>query len=68
MSVDQKVVMESLISQRKEVNDAIIELQNRLESARAQFLKLTGAIEVLEEINKEESSDTPDETDVEPAE
>lgn len=56
MSLNQNVVLENLISQRKEVNDAIGELQQRLESARTQFLKLSGAIEVLEELNKEEES------------
>lgn len=54
MSLDQKQVLENLINQRKELEGAIGQLQGKLEQARTQYLKVSGAIDVLEQLNQPE--------------
>ena len=56
--IDQKEVLENLISQRNEVEQKITELQNTLEQGRTQYLKLTGAIDVLQQLLAEEETTT----------
>ena len=56
--IDQKEVLENLISQRKEVEQKVNELQNTIEQGRSQYLKLTGAIDVLQQLLAEEEKPT----------
>lgn len=62
MSLDQKEVLQNLITQRNDVEDAINKLQGQLEQGRTQYLKLSGAIDVLSQLLKEE---VPEEVDSE---
>ena len=55
MSLDQTEVLSNLIKQRQELEGAITKLQGQLEQARQQYLKLTGAIDVLQQLTEEES-------------
>ena len=52
----QKEALENLISQRTEIEKKIVELQNTLEQGRSQYLKVTGAIDVLEQLISEETT------------
>ena len=52
----QKEALENLISQRTEIEKKIVELQNTLEQGRSQYLKVTGAIDVLEQLVAEETT------------
>ena len=52
----QKEALENLISQRTEIEKKIIELQNTLEQGKSQYLKVTGAIDVLEQLIAEETT------------
>ena len=55
MSLDQTEVLSNLIKQRTEIESAITKLQGQLEQAKQQYLKLTGAIDVLQQLTEEES-------------
>ena len=55
MSLDQTEVLSNLIKQRTEIEGAITKLQGQLEQAKQQYLKLTGAIDVLQQLTEEES-------------
>jgi len=59
----QKEALENLISQRTEIEKKIVELQNTLEQGRAQYLKVTGAIDVLEQLVAEETTTEEVETE-----
>jgi hypothetical protein len=63
MSLDQKEVLENLISQRKELEGSIGQLQGQLEQSRTQYLKVSGAIDVLSQLieSEEEVSKTEEE-------
>ena len=50
MALDNKEVLENLTTQQKELYNAIQELSGRLENTRAQYLKVSGAVEVLQQI------------------
>ena len=52
----QKEALENLISQRTEIEKKIVELQNTLEQGKSQYLKVTGAIDVLEQLIAEETT------------
>ena len=52
----QKEALENLISQRTEIEKKIVELQNTLEQGRSQYLKVTGAIDVLQQLLAEEET------------
>ena len=56
--VDQKEVLQNLISQRNDLQQKIADLQNSLEQGRSQYLKLTGAIDVLQQLIAEEETTT----------
>ena len=64
----QKEALENLISQRTEIEKKIVELQNTLEQGRAQYLKVTGAIDVLEQLVAEETTTEEVETTTEEVE
>ena len=64
----QKEALENLISQRTEIEKKIVELQNTLEQGRAQYLKVTGAIDVLEQLVAEETTTEEAETTTEEVE
>ena len=59
----QKEALENLISQRTEIEKKIVELQNTLEQGRSQYLKVTGAIDVLEQLIAEETTTEEVETE-----
>ena len=48
--IDQREVLQNLISQRNDLQQKIADLQNNLEQGRSQYLKLTGAIDVLQQL------------------
>ena len=50
MALDNKEVLENLTTQQKDLYNAIQELSNRLETTRTQYLKVSGAVEVLQQI------------------
>lgn len=54
MSLDQGEVLQNLLSQRTELEKGMAQLQNQLEAARAQYLKVSGAIDVLEQLTASE--------------
>ena len=60
MSLDQGEVLQNLIKQRKELEGAIGQLQGQLEGAKTQYLKLTGAIDVLTQLNPPEVPEVPE--------
>ena len=63
MALDNKEVLENLTKQQKDLYDAIQELSGRLENTRAQYLKVSGAVEVLQQIESESevTEETPEE-------
>ena len=61
MSLSNAEVLEGLKTQQKELETAINTLSGQLETARTQYLKVSGAIDVLSQI---EQSNTPVETEV----
>ncbi len=61
MSLSNAEVLEGLKTQQKELETAINTLSGQLETARTQYLKVSGAIDVLSQI---EESNTPVETEV----
>ena len=52
----KKEALENLISQRTEIEKKVIELQNTLEQGKSQYLKVIGAIDVLEQLIAEETT------------
>jgi len=52
MALDNATVLENLIKQRTE-------LETQLETGREMYLKITGAIEVVEQLVKSTEEDTP---------
>ncbi len=61
MSLSNAEVLEGLKTQQKELETAINTLSGQLETARTQYLKVSGAIDVLSQI---EESNAPVETEV----
>jgi len=57
MALDNAVVLENLVKQRTE-------LEKQIETGKEMHLKITGAIEVLEQIVANEKEDTPVEPEV----
>ena len=62
MSLDQKEVLENLISQRKELEGSIGQLHGQLEQSRTQYLKVSGAIDVLSQLIGSEEEEEVSET------
>jgi len=60
MSLDQKEVLTNLITQRNELENTITRLQSELEQSKTQYLKISGAVDVLSQI--EEANNPPTET------
>ena len=56
MSLDQKEVLENLTSQQKELEESLIKLQSQLEQTRTQYLKISGAVDVLSQLVESEES------------
>ena len=52
MSLSNTEVLEGLTSQQKELETAINTLSGQLETARTQYLKVSGAIDVLSQIEE----------------
>ena len=63
MSLSNAEVLEGLKTQQKELETAINTLSGQLETARTQYLKVSGAIDVLSQI--EESNALVETEDVE---
>ena len=61
MSLDQTEVLSNLINQRQELESGITKLQGQLEQAKQQYLKLTGAIDVLQQLNAPEEESVKEE-------
>jgi len=62
MSLSNPEVLEGLKRQKVELESAINTLSGQLENARTQYLKVSGAIDVLsqiEEVNNPPTQDTP---------
>jgi len=53
MALDNKEVLGNLITQQKELMNTIQELSTNLENTRSQYLKVSGAVEVLQQIESE---------------
>lgn len=60
MNLDQKEVLTNLITQRNELEHTITRLQSELEQSKTQYLKISGAVDVLSQI--EEANNPPVET------
>ncbi len=63
MSLSNAEVLEGLKTQQKELETAINTLSSQLDTARTQYLKVSGAIDVLSQI--EESNASVETEDVE---
>ena len=64
MSLSNPEVLQSLTKQKVELESAINTLSGQLENARTQFLKVSGAIDVLtqiEEVNAPQVEEAPTE-------
>ena len=64
MSISNVEVLEGLKKQKVELDSAISTLSGQLENARTQFLKVSGAIDVLlqiEEVNNPPTKEAPTE-------
>ena len=60
MSLSNTEVLEGLKTQQRELETAINTLSGQLETARTQYLKVSGAVDVLSQI---EESNSPVETE-----
>ena len=63
MSIDNNTAIENLSRQKTELEKAITELSSQLEQAKNQYLKVTGALDVLTQI---EESKQPEQVIEEP--
>lgn len=54
MALDQSVVLENLVSQQEELVKSINTLQSQIKAAETQYLKISGAVEVLTQLVEEE--------------
>ena len=54
MALDQSVVLENLVSQQEELVKSINTLQAQIKTAETQYLKISGAVEVLTQLVEEE--------------
>ena len=54
MALDQSVVLENLVSQQEELVKSINTLQAQIKAAETQYLKISGAVEVLTQLVEEE--------------
>ena len=52
MSLNNEEVLDSLTNQLRELDDAIKKLTVQLDSAKAQYLKVSGAVDVLTQIQE----------------
>ena len=55
MIQDQKQLLKNLQNEQRELENAVIKLQQDLESRKNQYLKITGAVDVLSMIVKEDT-------------
>ena len=62
MSLSNTEVLEGLTKQQQELESAINQLSSQLENAKTQYLKVSGAIDVLSQI---EESNNPQSVDTE---
>ena len=62
MSLSNAEVLEGLTKQQQELESAINQLSSQLENAKTQYLKVSGAIDVLSQI---EESNNPQSVDTE---
>lgn len=57
MSLDNTTVIENLSQQKTELEKALTELSSQLEQAKSQYLKVTGALDVLTQIEESKQSE-----------
>ena len=64
MSLDNTTVIENLSQQKTELEKALTELSSQLEQGKAQYLKVTGALDVLTQIEESKQSEQAPEESV----
>ena len=58
--MDQKELLDDLLRQRKELQSKLVEVQQEYAAMKDQFIRLQGAIDVLEHLLKEETQPGPE--------
>ena len=58
--MDQKELLDDLLRQRKELQSKLVEMQQEYTAMKDQFIRLQGAVDVLEHLLKEETQPGPE--------